>query len=161
MFKCSIMKGFGFGLASGVITTLGLMVGLNSSTHSYKVVVGGILVIAIADAFSDALGIHISEEAENKHTTKEIWEATVGTFISKFIFSSMFIVPVILLPLKIAVIVSIVWGLFLIGLFSFYMARQQKTKHYEVVGEHLGIAILVIVITHYVGIWVSNLSNHI
>jgi len=155
------MKGFGFGLASGIITTLGLMVGLNSSTHSYKVVVGGILVIAIADAFSDALGIHISEEAENKHTTKEIWEATIGTFVSKFIFSAMFIVPVLLFSLKTAIIVSIVWGLFLIGLFSFYMAYQQKTKHYEVVGEHLGIAILVIIITHYVGVWVSSFSNHI
>jgi vacuolar iron transporter family protein len=160
MFKCSIMKGFGFGLASGVITTLGLMVGLNSSTHSYKVVVGGILVIAIADAFSDALGIHISEEAENKHTTKEIWEATIGTFVSKFIFSAMFIIPVLFFSLKVAIIVSIVWGLFLIGLFSFYMARQQKTKHYEVIGEHLGIAILVIIITHYVGVWVSSLNNH-
>ena len=31
------------------------------------VIISGVLVIAIADAFSDALGIHISEESENKH----------------------------------------------------------------------------------------------
>ena len=72
----------------------------------------------------------------------------------------MFIVPVLLFSLKTAIIVSIVWGLFLIGLFSFYMARTQKTKHYEVIGEHLGIAILVIIITHYVGVWVSTINNH-
>ena len=32
--KASIKKGFGFGLTSGVITTLGMMVGLNASTGS-------------------------------------------------------------------------------------------------------------------------------
>ncbi len=58
--KHSLKIGFSFGLASGIITTLGLIVGLHSGTHSKKVVIGGILTIAIADAFSDALGIHLS-----------------------------------------------------------------------------------------------------
>ncbi|MEO0185998.1 MAG: VIT1/CCC1 transporter family protein, partial [candidate division WOR-3 bacterium] len=76
MLKHSLKTGFSFGSTSGIITTLGLMVGLHSGTHSKIVVIGGILTIAIADAFSDALGIHVSEESENKHSTKEIWEST-------------------------------------------------------------------------------------
>lgn len=72
--KHSLKIGFSFGLTSGIITTLGLMVGLHSGTHSKLVVIGGVLIIAIADAFSDALGIHVSEESENKHVTKEIWD---------------------------------------------------------------------------------------
>ena len=67
----SLKIGVVFGLTSGIITTLGLMVGLHSGTHSRVVVIGGIVTIAIADAFSDALGIHVSEEAENVHTHKE------------------------------------------------------------------------------------------
>ena len=63
MFKHSLRIGFSFGLTSGIITTLGLMVGLHAGTHSRLAVIGGILTIAIADAFSDALGIHISEES--------------------------------------------------------------------------------------------------
>ena len=70
--KHSIKTGFSFGLTSGIITTLGLMVGLQSGTHSQLAVIGGILTIAVADAFSDALGIHIAEESENKHSSKEI-----------------------------------------------------------------------------------------
>jgi len=66
--KHSVKVGFSFGITSAVITTLGLMVGLYSSTNSRLVVVGGILMIAIADAFSDSLGIHISEESEGRHT---------------------------------------------------------------------------------------------
>lgn len=52
--KQSFKTGFSFGLTSGIITTLGLMVGLHSGTHSKLVVLGDILTIAIADAFSDA-----------------------------------------------------------------------------------------------------------
>ena len=51
----SVKTGFSFGFTSAIITTLGLMVGLNAGTHSRLVVLGGILTIAIADAFSDAL----------------------------------------------------------------------------------------------------------
>ena len=49
--KTSTIKGVSFGLTSGIITTLGMMVGLNFSTGSKLVVLGGILTIAIADAF--------------------------------------------------------------------------------------------------------------
>ena len=156
--KHSIKKGFSFGLTSGIITTLGLMVGLHSSTNSSKVVIGGILVIAIADAMSDALGIHISEEAENKHTHKEIWESTIVTFLSKFIFASLFIVPVLLLPLSQAIFISVTIGLVLITLFSYYLARKQKIKPINVILEHLIITILVIIITHYVGDLVAGLK---
>ena len=149
--KLSIRKGFSFGLTSGIITTLGLMVGLNAGTHSKLAVLGGILIIAIADAFSDAMAIHISEEAEAKHTEKEIWESTLSTLFSKFIFAITFVVPVLLLSLSEAIMVSIVWGLSLIVVFSFHMARQQKAKPLNVVAEHLFIAILVIVITNYMG----------
>jgi VIT1/CCC1 family predicted Fe2+/Mn2+ transporter len=154
--KHSLKTGLSFGLTSGIITTLGLIVGLGSGTHSKLVIIGGILIIAIADAFSDALGIHISEESENKHTTKEIWESTIATFLSKFVFSLTFIIPILLLPLTTAIIVSVVWGLSLLGIFSFYIAKEQKVKPWKVIMEHLLIALVVITITHYVGDWVGS-----
>lgn len=155
MMKHSLKTGFSFGLTSGIITTLGLMVGLHSGTHSTTVVIGGILIIAIADAFSDALGIHVSEESENKHTTKDIWESTLFTFLSKFVFTLTFIVPLLLFQLSTAIIVSVIWGLSLLGLFSFYIAKEQKAKPWNMIIEHLAIALIVIVITHYVGDWVG------
>ncbi len=154
--KHSLKTGFSFGLTSGIITTLGLMVGLHSGTHSELVIIGGILTIAIADAFSDALGIHVSEESESKHTPKEIWEATISTFLSKFVFALTFIVPFLLFQVSTAIIVNIIWGLSLLSIFSFYIAREQKAKPWKVVMEHLIIALVVIVITHYVGDWVGR-----
>lgn len=84
----------------------------NKNWHSKIVVVGGISTIAIADAFSDALGIHVSEEAENRHTTKEIWESTISTFLSKFIFALPFIVPLLLFRLSVAIVASLIWGFY-------------------------------------------------
>ena len=155
--KRSIKKGFGFGLTSGVITTLGMMVGLNASTHSKLAVIGGIIAIAIADAFSDAMGIHIAEESENRHSTREIWEATLSTWTSKFLFALTFVVPVLVFKLDAAIAVSVIWGLSLIIIFSYHMATQQAVKPYKVVLEHVGIVVLVIIITHYVGKWVGIL----
>ncbi|HLD36112.1 MAG TPA: hypothetical protein VJC37_05270 [Planctomycetota bacterium] len=168
----ALTTGFSFGSTSGVITTLGLMVGLHSGTHSKWAVLGGIITIAIADAFSDALGIHISEEAENKHTTAEIWMATVSTFVAKFIvaltftipvllwdFSSTIHIPVIGAEFPIAIVVAIAWGLFLILSVSIKLAQKQGNKISQVVFEHLIIVIAVIIITHYVGHWVAGFSE--
>lgn len=156
MSKFSIKTGFSFGLTSGIITTLGLMVGLHSGTHLKLAVIGGVLIIAIADAFSDALGMHISEESENQHTTKEIWTATITTFLSKFIFALTFVVPILLFQLSTAMIVSIIWGLSLISIFSYAIAKQAKNKPWRVISEHLVIALAVIIITHFVGDWIRS-----
>jgi VIT1/CCC1 family predicted Fe2+/Mn2+ transporter len=153
--KRSIKKGFGFGLASGVVTTLGMMVGLNASTHSKLAVIGGIIATAIADAFSDAMGIHIAEESENRHSTREIWEATLSTWTSKFLFALTFVVPVLVFKLDAAIAVSVIWGLSLIITFSYHMATQQGVKPYKVVLEHVAIVVMVIIITHYAGKWVA------
>ncbi len=153
----SLKTGLSFGLTSGIITTLGLMVGLHSGTHSRLAVIGGILTIAIADAFSDALGIHVSEESENKHTTREIWESTLCTFAAKFVFALSFLVPVLVLSLSTALAVSVVWGLSLLALFSFFIAREQGEKPWKPIAEHLLIAVVVIIITHLAGEWISSL----
>ena len=151
----SLEVGLYFGSTSGVITTLGLMIGLNASTNSKLVVIGGILTIAIADALSDSFGIHVSEESENRHTSKEIWESTLCTFFCKFIFASSFVVPVLLTDLNTAIIVSIVWGLFLISILSFKMGKSKKIKTWQVVLEHIIIAFAVVIIAHFVGHWIS------
>lgn len=155
--RSSLRKGIGFGLSSGVITTLGMIVGLHSGTHSTAIVIAGILLIAISDAFSDALGIHISEESALKNNHKEIWEATISTFFSKLCFALSFVVPFLLFSLTTAIVASIAWGFFVIIIFSYYLARKQKIRSYKVIFEHLLIAMAVIVITHYVGKLISGL----
>ncbi len=157
--KESLRTGVTFGLTSAVITTLGLMVGLHSGTHSRIVVLGGILTIAVADAFSDALGIHVSEESENVHTPKQIWAATAATFFAKFLFALTFVAPVLFLPLSTAIVVSLIWGMSILAILSYAMAKSQGERPWKIVGEHILIALVVISITHFVGDWVSTLAG--
>ena len=158
--RYSFKTGLSFGLTSGVITTLGLMVGLHSGTHSKLAVIGGILTIAVADAFSDALGIHISQESQNKNSAKEVWEATFATFFSKLFFALTFIAPVLFFDLSQAILISVIWGLSTLSVFSFIIAKQQKENPWKVVTEHLIIGLAVVVITHFVGDWIPIIFNY-
>jgi VIT1/CCC1 family predicted Fe2+/Mn2+ transporter len=147
--------GLFFGATSGVITTIGLIVGLNSGTKSITAVLGGILIIAVADAMSDALGIHLAEEANPDTDHAHVWSATIMTFLTKFIFSISFAVPLLLLPLGPAVTASVIWGLIVIIVLSYFLAKSQDESPLFIIGEHVGIAVLVLVFSHYIGVWVA------
>jgi VIT1/CCC1 family predicted Fe2+/Mn2+ transporter len=146
--------GLFFGATSGVITTLGLMVGLQSGTRSLAAVFGGVLVIAISDSMSDALGIHLAQESDPESTRAHIWAATLWTFVSKFVVAISFLLPLLWLPLDQAVMIAVVWGLGIVTAMSYFTARLQQASVWRAVGEHVGIALLVVALSHYVGVWV-------
>ncbi len=148
--------GLFFGATSGVITTIGLMTGLNAGTQSMTAVLGGILVISVADSMSDALGIHLAEEANPNTDHDQVWFATISTFVTKFVFAISFAVPLLLLSLNLAVLVSIAWGMLVIAVLSYFLARAQGERPLPIIAEHLGIAIIVVILSHLIGVWVAN-----
>lgn len=154
--KGSYLKGLAFGLTSGIITTLGMMIGLSAGTQSRLAVIGGILTVAVADAFSDAFGIHVAEESDHKGPYREVWEATIATFIGKLFFASTFFLPVLLFSLSTAIWVSIAWGMLLLGAISWWMAVDKKENPIPVLLEHWVIAAVVIIITHFLGLWINH-----
>jgi VIT1/CCC1 family predicted Fe2+/Mn2+ transporter len=153
--KKTFRAGFNFGLTSGIITTLGLMVGLNSSTQSHYIVIGGILTIAVADALSDSIGMHFAFESQNDHSIREIWEATLSTFLYKFLFSCMFTIPILVFELHKAVLISVLIGIYLIFASSLYLARVQDIWPIPVILEHVFLTIGVVIATHYIGVFIS------
>lgn len=153
--KESIKIGISFGLTSGIITTLGIMVGLNEGTGLKLAVIGGILTVAIADAFSDAFGIHISEESSKRNSHKAIWESTFTTFFTKLIVALSFLIPIFLFELSTAIKLNLIWGLFLIITFNYFLAKSRKEKPLKIILEHVSIAIIVITITFFVGKFIA------
>jgi VIT1/CCC1 family predicted Fe2+/Mn2+ transporter len=145
-----------FGATSGVITTIGLIVGLNAGTNSLVAVLGGILVVAVADAMSDAMGIHLAQEADPESTREHIWAATFWTFGTKLVVALTFALPLIWFPLQLAVAIAVGWGLLVITLLSAVLARVQNTPMLHVVSEHLLIAIAVVAISYFIGVWVNG-----
>jgi VIT1/CCC1 family predicted Fe2+/Mn2+ transporter len=157
--KSSWQTGIGFGLTSGVITTVGLMVGLHAGTHSRTAVVGGILTVAIADALSDALGIHLAEESRVPARAGHVWEATVSTFLAKCVTAGTFAIPVLLFDLPTSIVVSIVWGLVVLTGLTLLLARKQGLTPWVPIGEHLLVAAGVVVSSYYVGLWARTLTE--
>ena len=152
----SLRTGICFGLTSAIITTLGLMVGLHSFTGSKSIILGGILTIAIADACSDAFGIHIAEESETIHTKKEVWISTLATFLTKFGFAMTFIVPVLVFDLNTAINVGIIWGVIMLTILSYSIAKMQHETPLKIIGEHVALALALIFVTHLIGDWITE-----
>jgi len=151
----SLRTGICFGLTSASITTLGLMVGLYSGTSSLMVVLGGILLVAVADALSDSLGIHIAEESK-RNSRKHIWEATLSALFSKFLLALTFLPALFLFELHRAIVVNVFWGLLVLAVLSFFIAKDQKESAPKVIAEHVVIASVVILLSNWIGICINK-----
>lgn len=155
-YSHQLITGISFGLTSGVITALGMIVGLHSATSSKLAVVAGIIVMAIADGLADAAGLHMAEETELekgevKHTPREIWLTTLFTFLSVSGVILTFAIPILIFPLKIAVFLAIGWGMLLLIFFNFYTTKINKENPIKLIFEHILLAVFVVIVSYGVG----------
>ena len=72
------IEGMAFGIMSGVITILGVLIGL-SVTGAKSLTELGIIIVGVADAFSDTAGMYVSEESEGVHKVKGLFKSALGT----------------------------------------------------------------------------------
>lgn len=147
---------FSFGASSALITNLGLIMGLDSGPNAKFSIIAGILVIAIADNISDSFGIHMYQESECIER-KEVWFSTFTNFLTRLIVSAIFIALVYFLPMNIAVISSLIYGLLLLAFMSYLIAKDEEINPFFAIAEHLGIALGVIVLSELVGKWLMRL----
>lgn len=133
-----------------------MIVGLHEATSSKLAVFAGIIVMALADGLADAAGFHIVEEAEveneiAKHTKKEIWMSTIFTFLTVSGFITTFAIPVLLFQLGTAIIIDIGWGIILLILLNYYMAKFKREDPTGLIISHISLAIFVVIISYLAG----------
>ena len=155
-YSHQVITGVSFGLTTAVITSLGMIVGIHSATSSKLAVVAGIVVMAVADGLSDAISLHVAEEAEvergkSKHTPKEIWLTTLFAFVSVCGFTLTFAVPIMLFPVDTAIAIAVGWGFLLLAFLNFYIAKIRNENAIKIILEHILLAVFVIIISHVVG----------
>ena len=51
---------------------------------------------------------------------------------------------------------SVVWGMLVITVLSYFIARVQEASPIAIIVEHLAIALLVVVLSHFIGVWVGK-----
>jgi hypothetical protein len=146
---------FSFGATSGIMTNLGIIAGLDTLTHPKTSIIGAILVIAIADNISDSMDIHIYKESECS-TNREVCFSTLTNFLARLVVSLVFIVFVALLPIKLAVLCSLAWGLGLLAIMSYTSAKERGANTYLAVFEHIIIALVVVITSKFAGQWIIH-----
>ncbi len=147
----SLLAGISFGLTSGVITTLGILIGVGTVTALKDVLITAIVSVAIADSLSDSVGIHLAKEAEGTHSKRQLWGETVATFFGKLFFTLIFVLPVLFFPLHLALIISAVFGLLAISILSVFIAKLRKGNIWKAIIWHDIITIIVVVLSCFVG----------
>jgi vacuolar iron transporter family protein len=136
-------KYFSFGATSAVITSLAVIVGLSRTANPVIGIATALAVIAIADNISDSFGIHVHQESQ-KEPDKEVRKTTFANFATRVVVVAVFVLLVILLPVKAAVVLSICFGMAVISTLSYFVAKERKAKPFKVVFHHLLITALVI-----------------
>jgi VIT1/CCC1 family predicted Fe2+/Mn2+ transporter len=141
-----------FGITSGIMTTIGLLTGMNSATSSKIAVLAAIAVIACADSLSDSCGMFLSKLAERGTSTKTAISYALGTLAGKFLFPLTFILPIVLCDnLTTGVIIDIVWGLIALSLLTIEQALVKEESILKSLGRNLAIAITGIALSTMVG----------
>ena len=143
---------FSFGSSAALITNLGLIVGLDSTSNARFSIITSILVIAVADNISDSFGIHVYQESEHIGR-REVWFSTATNFLARLLVSLVFVFLVAWLPIGLAVVCSLAYGLLLLALISYIIAKDEKASPLFTITEHIGIALAVILLSEFVGKW--------
>ncbi|MFA5745880.1 MAG: hypothetical protein WCX82_04160 [archaeon] len=146
---------FAYGISSGALTTLGVMVGLMGATASRLAVIGGILSIAVADSMSDAIGVYSLKKSERGTSQKQAVKSGLNVFFGKFVFALTFLIPFLLFSLVTAIIISIIWGIMAIIFLNLLIAIAQEEKIGKTILRNTAIAIGVIILSYLVGLLIN------
>ena len=150
---------FSFGITAAITTSLAIIIGLGP-THNPKIyIISTLLVLAIADNLTDSLGIHIYRESQCIGEKRDTLISTISNFLTRLTISITLIMFVFLLPMQYAIISSVVLGLSLLTVLSYLIAIKQKKNPYKVVIEHIGIVVIVIIISYFLGQIITNYFN--
>ena len=137
-------KYFSFGATSAVITGLAVIVSLSRTANPVIGITTALVVIAIADNVSDSFGIHVHQESQ-KESVAEVRKTTFTNFATRVAVVSVFVLLVMLLPVNAAVALSISFGIAVISVISYFIAKEREAKPYIIIFQHLLITVLVII----------------
>ena len=153
-------KEYSYGASSAVITSLAIIVGLSSVINAKITILTALFIIAIADNISDSFGIHIYQESSTA-SAKDVKRTTTSNFIARVIVSAAFILFILLLPITIAMILSIIFGLTVIAIISYRIAKIRKENGYKMIFRHLLLAIAVMAASFFLREIVASLVTKI
>jgi adenylate cyclase class IV len=146
-----------FGITSGILTTVGVLIGVNSASGDRLAVIASVVAIAVADSWSDAFGMYTARVTERGSSRAAALRYAAGTLLGKLVMPLTFLLPIALLPLGVAVIVDLVWGAVVLALLSLERALVGQLSPVRQVAVTLGLAALIVTLSSLAGSLVRQL----
>ena len=147
---------FSFGATSAVTSSLALMTGLSQLDVSKTGMIGALLILGLADNIADALGMHIYSESKSRSHTKL---NTATNYLTRLGITLLLIVFVVLLPFEYALAASVIAGMLVIALLSYFIAAEHGLDARRAVAEHLAVTALVLIVSQLVGFSIHELFH--
>jgi len=146
----NIIAKYSLGSTAAIITSMGIVAGLDQNDSFKMITIASLLTFAIADNISDALGIHIYKESEGA-SKRATLKATFGNFFTRLGVVLSFVIIVLLADSKVALLISCLWGLGLLTYISYKIALIKNSNPRREIFWHLVVSIGVIVASSFIG----------
>ncbi|MBI3430974.1 MAG: hypothetical protein HY018_02025 [Hydrogenophilales bacterium] len=143
-----------FGGTAAIVTSMGLILGLDAATSSQRAMVSSLLIVALADNLTDSLSVHAYQEAERLES-HQAFIATAANFATRLLASLSFVALVIFTPRALLVITAGVWGFLLLTLLTYRLARARGANVGKEIVRHFAVAVTVLLISRLLGTWIS------
>ena len=133
---------------------MALIAGLDAAKTGRASMVSALLIAAVADNLTDSLSVHMYQESERLEQ-KEAFIGTLSNFVTRLLLCLSFVLIVVPLPEHIAALWGLAWGISLLLILTYILARYRKVSVMSEISKHLGVAVAIIFVSQYIGHWIA------
>jgi vacuolar iron transporter family protein len=154
--KAFDLRWISFGSPAAIVTSMALVVGLDTATSSRATVLASLLIIGIADNLSDSLSVHIYQESE-RLAQHHAFRTTVANYVARFAVAASFFLFFLLLPTRVTIAVCMIWGFFLLAVLSALLAKARGVGVVSEILKHTAVAAAVVLVSKGMGMAIHAL----
>jgi len=144
-----------FGGTAAIVTSTGLILGLEAAAGSRQTIVSALLIVALADNLSDSLSVHIYQEAERLES-REALLSTLANFATRLMVALSFVLLVVVTPRDSMPVAAGAWGFILLALLTYRIARARGAPVGREIAKHVMVAAIVLAISRWLGAWIAG-----
>lgn len=144
-----------FGGTAAIVTSMALIAGLDAANAGKAGMVSALLIAAVADNLTDSLSVHMYQESQRLEQ-KEVFLGTLTNFATRLLVCLSFVLIVVLFPAHVAAAGGLVWGMTLLFVLTYLLARYRGVNAMSEIGKHLGVALAIIFVSRNIGQWIAS-----
>jgi vacuolar iron transporter family protein len=139
------IKNISFGVISAIMTGLAIIIGLSNSVNAKINIITALLILAIADNLSDSFGINVHEES-NYIPSGNTRKIVVNNFIVRLLTCLVLVIIVLVFPMNLVILISIIFGIVMLILLSYFIAKNKKINPFKTISRYLILAIIIMLL---------------